>query len=400
VSHHYLRAEEVEPVMAALDPRWRSLFACAVYLGLRRGELAALRKTSVDLERRELAVEASWGRTTTKGGHGDVLPIPEALVPFLQAAMDASPIELVFPDTNGKMMKVDIKLQHVLRRALARADIVLGYVHRCRGRKGQPCRHEEAHPDRAPRRCPTHGILLWPKARVRPVRWHDLRHSTASLLNVAGVPLAEAQKILRHNDPKLTAEIYTHVEKTRLRAAANSMPISVGHLVPQRVVDRMLTGAAKAESGAADQEKSPGVTEAWSSGKRDLNPRPSPWQFSAKQIRLRSIPSKSVRVRATSRGWRIARHGRLSRIVRHGPQNAGPALHQTTTPGALPFLLMEAPSLSVLLTVGEVAERLKLSRATVYGLVKRGELPSIRVSNSIRVRSDAVEALASGPTVP
>ena len=59
-SHHYLRAEEVEPVMAALDPRWRSLFACAVYLGLRRGELAALRKTSVDLERRELAVEASW----------------------------------------------------------------------------------------------------------------------------------------------------------------------------------------------------------------------------------------------------------------------------------------------------------------------------------------------------
>jgi excisionase family DNA binding protein len=61
---------------------------------------------------------------------------------------------------------------------------------------------------------------------------------------------------------------------------------------------------------------------------------------------------------------------------------------------------MEAPSLSVLLTVGEVAERLKLSRATVYGLVKRGELPSIRVSNSIRVRSDAVEALASGPTVP
>ncbi len=280
-SHHYLRAEEVEPVMAALDPRWRSLFACAVYLGLRRGELAALRKTSVDLERRELAVEASWGRTTTKGGHSDVLPIPEALVPFLQAAMDGSPSDLVFPGTDGKMMKVDIKLQHVLRRALARADIVLGYMHRCRGRKGQPCRHEEAHPDRAPRRCPTHGILLWPKAQVRPVRWHDLRHSTASLLNVAGVPLAEAQKILRHSDPRLTAEVYTHVEKTRLRAAANSMPIAVGHLVPQRVVDRMLTGTAKAESGAADQEKSPGVTEAWRSGKRDLNPRPSPWQGDA-----------------------------------------------------------------------------------------------------------------------
>jgi hypothetical protein len=32
-SHHYLRSEEVEPLMAALDPRWRALFACVVYLG-------------------------------------------------------------------------------------------------------------------------------------------------------------------------------------------------------------------------------------------------------------------------------------------------------------------------------------------------------------------------------
>jgi hypothetical protein len=126
----------------------------------------------------------------------------EGLVPLLAAAMEGSASDLVLPGADGKMISVDIKLQHVLRRALARADIVLGYVHRCRGRKGKPCRHEEAHPDRAPRRCPRHGILLWPKARVRPVRWHDLRHSTASLLNVAGVPLAEAQTILRRSDPQ------------------------------------------------------------------------------------------------------------------------------------------------------------------------------------------------------
>ena len=66
-----------------------------------------------------------------------------------------------------------------------------------------------------------------------------------------------------------------------------------------------------------------------------------------------------------------------------------PSLHQTTTPGALPSSLAEAPELSVLLTVGEVAERLKLSRATVYSLVKRGQLPSIRVSNSIRVLAES-----------
>jgi len=76
------------------------------------------------------------------------------------------------------------------------------------------------------------------------------------------VPLAEAKKNRRHSDLKLTEEIYTHVEMTRLRAAANRMPIAVGHLVPQRMVDRMLTGAAQAESGTTKHEENLGFTEA------------------------------------------------------------------------------------------------------------------------------------------
>ncbi|MBM4363181.1 MAG: helix-turn-helix domain-containing protein, partial [Deltaproteobacteria bacterium] len=37
------------------------------------------------------------------------------------------------------------------------------------------------------------------------------------------------------------------------------------------------------------------------------------------------------------------------------------------------------------LTVREVAERLRVSAATVYALVGRGELAHVRVSNSIRI---------------
>lgn len=71
----HLRVEEVARVLAQLHPRWRPLFATAIYTGLRKGELAALRREDVDLEARLLVVRRSWDRQTTKGGHADVVPI-------------------------------------------------------------------------------------------------------------------------------------------------------------------------------------------------------------------------------------------------------------------------------------------------------------------------------------
>ncbi len=41
--------------------------------------------------------------------------------------------------------------------------------------------------------------------------FHALRHSFASLLNQAGVPLVTAQQLMRHSDPRLTSNVYTHV---------------------------------------------------------------------------------------------------------------------------------------------------------------------------------------------
>jgi excisionase family DNA binding protein len=43
-----------------------------------------------------------------------------------------------------------------------------------------------------------------------------------------------------------------------------------------------------------------------------------------------------------------------------------------------------------LLTVREVADRLRVSRATVYRLVASGALPVLRVSNSIRIPEAAL----------
>ena len=208
-------AAEVPKVLAALAPHWRPLFATAVYTGMRRGELLGLRKRDVDFQAGLIQVARSHAADTTKGMHADAIPIATELVPYLREAFARSPSDLVFPKANGAMMRPDVALEGVLRRAMARAGIVEGYQHVCRA-KG--CGHVEHVLDASERRCPAHGHRLWPKAKVRPIRFHDLRHTTASLLMMAGASTAAVQRILRHKDPRVTVEVYGHLTPDFLRS--------------------------------------------------------------------------------------------------------------------------------------------------------------------------------------
>ena len=57
----------------------------------------------------------------------------------------------------------------------------------------------------------------------RVVDIHSLRHTFASALGRAGVSLTQAQHLLGHSDPKLTAALYTHLDASDLRAAVERM---------------------------------------------------------------------------------------------------------------------------------------------------------------------------------
>jgi len=217
-----LKADEVAALLQHLDAKWRALFAAAVWTGMRKGELLGLRKADVDLEQGTITVRVSYDSDTTKGRHAEVIPIAEPLLPYLRDAMGSSQSELVFPAADGIMRQRNTNLRAVLRRALARAGIVLGYDHVCRR---QGCGHKERHADAASRRCPKCDMLLWPKALPRPLRFHDLRGTTATLLARAGVPLVVAQRILRHTDPRLTANVYSRVDLDDLRQGINRLGI-------------------------------------------------------------------------------------------------------------------------------------------------------------------------------
>ncbi len=57
----------------------------------------------------------------------------------------------------------------------------------------------------------------------RRMRYHDLRHSCASLLLANGISLKQIQEWLGHSDFAITANTYAHLEFNSKIAAAQSM---------------------------------------------------------------------------------------------------------------------------------------------------------------------------------
>lgn len=137
--YKYLKtADEVRRFLAAAreesDPISYPFFACAVFTGLRAGELAGLQRGDIDLERRLLIVARSYDGPT-KNKKARHVPIVDPLLPVLRAwllrskAAEENPERLVFPNRAGSMrQRSDRIFQEVLARVVERAKFQKGYI--------------------------------------------------------------------------------------------------------------------------------------------------------------------------------------------------------------------------------------------------------------------------------
>lgn len=68
-----------------------------------------------------------------------------------------------------------------------------------------------------------HFEVLLKKNNLKKIRFHDLRHSCASLLYANGVALKDIQEWLGHSDIATTSNIYTHLDYSNKVSSANAI---------------------------------------------------------------------------------------------------------------------------------------------------------------------------------
>ncbi|MCC6678260.1 MAG: site-specific integrase [Phycisphaerales bacterium] len=173
-----LSPAEIRDLLDAAPPERAICYLLLVYTGLRRAEAGQLKWAHLHLDGLNAHIELP--PTITKSGHAEAV----RLVPELAAALrdhrgnasDRDPVFAAIPSMPD------------FRDDLADAGI------------------EEV------------------DARGRKVVLHSLRHSLATMLAASGVPMPVAQRIMRHRDIKLTAEVYTDEGLLPLHAAMQALP--------------------------------------------------------------------------------------------------------------------------------------------------------------------------------
>ena len=92
----------------------------------------------------------------------------------------------------------------------------------------------------------THDFAnLLKKHEMKKIRFHDLRHSCASLMLKSGVAMKTASEILGHSSIAITADLYTHVLQEAKEKAAQQVGAAIFGKQDDASVEKMESNAPK-----------------------------------------------------------------------------------------------------------------------------------------------------------
>ncbi len=198
---HTLTVEQAEKLLeAARGSRLDVLMILALTTGMRRGELLALRWDDIDFKQGLVSVHRTMTRV---GGYGYVEGEPKTR---------SSRRRIVLPGVALEALQVHRIQQEQIRVNVGEKWQDKGLVF-CDGYGGF------FSPDMVLRRFDK----LLDEAGLPHMRFHDLRHSAATILLVAGVHPKVVQERLGHSTIAMTLDVYSHVLPSMQQEAAGKI---------------------------------------------------------------------------------------------------------------------------------------------------------------------------------
>lgn len=197
----YLTPEQARRVLeAAAGDRLEALWRLAITAGLRQGELLALRWPEVDLEAGTVSVVATLEQ---RRGLPPALKEPKTARSRRQVDIGTSVVQSL--QRHRQAEKVTNPTGFVFHQGDGQTPLTMSIVYKA-------------------------WTELNERAGAPRIRFHDLRHTCATLMFKQGQPAKLVSEMLGHASIAITMDRYSHVMPTMRRQAADAMEALLGEL--------------------------------------------------------------------------------------------------------------------------------------------------------------------------
>lgn len=185
------------------DPIYPAILIAGT-MGLRRSEALGTRWSRIDWETHTILLDT---KVIEKSINGKKVPVPVELM-----KNKSSKRTMVIPDMAYEMLKEQKSRQDIYKEMFGKSYNREFDDYVCVNPMGELLK---------PDYVTDHFRLVLEENGLRHIRYHDLRHTVASLLINNGVPLMHVSDYLGHKDIQVTANIYGHLDKTSKEISAN-----------------------------------------------------------------------------------------------------------------------------------------------------------------------------------